>query len=76
MKECKSITRRMLRELGNLFKWCLKKIIRFWLRVERKVIKRYLNLETPIYKWWWKNHVVCMQKKLDETRKNAEYGNF
>jgi len=36
-----------------------------WL--SRRVWKRYLGIETPLYKWWWKRHCEYMQQKLDDT---------
>lgn len=35
-----------------------------WL--SRRVWKRYLGIETPLYKWWWKRHSEYMQQKLDD----------
>ncbi len=69
MKECKEFAWYLLCQLGNLLVWCIKKIILFCLLVDRKVVKRYLGLETPIYKWWWASHAIAMQKKLDKQHK-------
>lgn len=41
-------------------------ILRSLLWVARNVWKRYLGIETPVYKLWWKAHAENMQKKLDE----------
>lgn len=43
-------------------------IIQAILRFDRRVLKRFLNIETPLYKFWWKNHVEYIQKKLDAER--------
>lgn len=72
MKECKAFAMYILTQLGNLLVWCIKKSIRFCLWVDRFIVKRYFNLETPIYKIWWRNHAVCMQRKLDKIH-NTNY---
>ena len=33
--------------------------------VSRKVLKRYFGIETPIYKFWHRNHAAAIQRKLD-----------
>lgn len=38
------------------------------LKFDREVLKRHFNLETPLYKLWWKSHVRAMQRKLDKCR--------
>lgn len=32
----------------------------------RKVWKRYLNIETPLYKRWWKQNAADIQKQLNK----------
>lgn len=52
----------------------LRLIIKGMLKVDRFVLKRYLNVETPLYKLWWNNHVGLIQNKLDTAyhlRENA-----
>ena len=39
-------------------------IVRAQLRFDRRVVKRYLNIETPFYRIWWRNHVSYMQRAL------------
>ena len=72
MKECKEFAWYLLCLLGKLLEWCIKKSIRFCLWVDRFIVKRYLNLETPIYKLWWRNHALALQKKLDKIH-NTNY---
>lgn len=44
----------------------LRFIIRdLMLRFDRKVLKRYLNVQTPLYRLWWSNHCQLVQAKLD-----------
>lgn len=52
----------------------LKHIVRLTLKFDRYVVKRYLNIETPLYKLWWSNHVALVQKKLENER--DEYRSF
>lgn len=40
-------------------------IYRALLWVSRKVLKRYFGIETPIYKFWHRNHAAAIQRKLD-----------
>jgi glutamate synthase domain-containing protein 2 len=40
-------------------------IYRILLWVSRKVLKRYFGIETPIYKFWHRNHAAAIQRKLD-----------
>lgn len=41
------------------------KIVRGQLWFDRKFVKRYLGIETPLYKFWWGLHVENTQAKLD-----------
>lgn len=72
MKECKEFAWYLLCLLGKLLEWCSKKLIRFCLWIDRFIVKRYFNLETPIYKLWWRNHALAIQKKLDKIH-NTNY---
>lgn len=72
MKECKEFAWYLLCLLGKLLEWCVKKSIRFCLWIDRFIVKRYFNLETPIYKLWWRNHALAIQKKLDKIH-NTNY---
>lgn len=51
-------------------------IVRFMLRVDRYVIKRYLGIETPLYKAWWANHSQCIQKQLDKLHNTNYYAEY
>ena len=55
-----------LHVIGHVLFVCLKWVIQKMIRFDRKVWKRYFNLETPLYKLWWSNHARAMQKKLDK----------
>lgn len=72
MKERKKFAWYLLCLLGKLLEWCVKKSIRFCLWIDRFIVKRYFNLETPIYKLWWRNHALAIQKKLDKIH-NTNY---
>lgn len=43
-------------------------MLRSILKFDKKVLKRYFNIETPLYKWWWKEHSASIQRKLDKRR--------
>lgn len=49
--------------------------IRSVAKFDRKVVKRYLNIETPLYKLWWSVYKEQMQSKLnaDKALKNLQY---
>lgn len=44
-------------------------VIRGMLRFDRYVLKRYFNIETPLYRCWWKAHVKKIQQQIDQTPK-------
>lgn len=46
----------------------LRFVVRTMVKFDRFVVKRYLNIETPLYKLWWSNHVTLVQKKLENER--------
>ena len=54
----------ILRAIGNGLVECLGFIVRSLLKFDRKVLKRYLNIETPLYKLWWREHSKHIQRKL------------
>lgn len=51
--------------LGSVLMWFLVKIMRGITWFDRKVIKRYLGIETPIYKLWWKCNVENLQNQIN-----------
>lgn len=67
----KSIGMRSLHLLCDILVFMVEKSVKFQLRVDRKVIKRYFQIETPLYRLWHRNHVKYMQRKLD-----MAHGNF
>ena len=56
----------ILRAIGNGLVECLGFIVRSILKFDKRVLKRYFNIETALYKCWWKAHSEYMQKKLDK----------
>lgn len=45
-------------------------IVKSLLWVAKHFWKRYFNIETPIYKLWWKTHAERMQEKLNLIHQN------
>ena len=41
-------------------------IVRSMLKFDSYILKRYFNIETPLYKFWWNNHTKVMQRKLNK----------
>lgn len=56
----------ILRAIGNGLANCIVFAVRSMLKFDKKVLKRYFNIETVLYKCWWKSHSEYMQKKLDK----------
>lgn len=52
--------------LGELMFYLLSLILKGIMRFDRYVLKRYLHIETPMYKFWWKNYVRIMQVELNK----------
>lgn len=44
----------------------LRFIVRGMLAFDKRVLKRLLSVETPLYRRWWKLHSLSMQRKLDK----------
>lgn len=57
--------RAILRVVGNGVAECGAAVLRGVLKFDRKVLKRYFGIETPLYKFWWRKYAENMQKKLD-----------
>ncbi len=55
-----------MKTIGHILYVVVRFVVRTMLAFDRKVLKRFLNLETPLYKFWWSNHVEHIQKKLNE----------
>lgn len=59
--------------IGRILYVVLRFIIRdLMLRFDRKVLKRYLNIQTPLYRLWWSSHCQFVQAKLD-AKNNVKY---
>ena len=58
--------------IGHALFVTLRVIVRSILKFDRYVLKRYLNIETPLYKLWWSNNVEYIQKKLDKRRREVQ----
>lgn len=41
--------------------------------VSRKVFKRYLGIETPVYRHWHRNHAAAMQRELDREHRPSDF---
>lgn len=70
MENNKKLSAQIMELMGNIAFITVKKTVRAMLYVDRKFWKGYVNIETPLYKAWWKRHAAWMQKKLDETQGN------
>lgn len=62
----------ILQAIGNGLIECIGFIVRSILKFDKKVLKRYFNIETALYKCWWKAHSESIQKKLDKLH-NTNY---
>lgn len=54
--------------IGHVSFVMVRFVVRTMLAFDRKVVKRFLNIETPLYKLWWRNHRESLQRKLDAAR--------
>jgi len=43
----------------------IKFIVRSMLWCDRFILKRHFDIETPLYKAYWEQHSIAMQRKLD-----------
>lgn len=64
-KKQQSIGVRFLHLVCDCLMYVAEKVIKGQLWIDRKIIKRYLQLETPLYRVWHKSHARSMQRKLD-----------
>ena len=69
MKECKDFALYIWGRIEGLCYWIAKKTVRSMFWVDRYIIKRYLGLETPLYKIWWRDYSERIQDEL-----NLEHG--
>ena len=65
MKECKNFALYIGGRIKAFLYWTAKKIVRSMFWVDRYVIKRYIGIEMPLYKIWWKSHSESIQKELN-----------
>lgn len=56
--------------LVNSLYYTLRFVVRTLVKLDRFVVKRYLGIETPLYKLWWANHSEAIQRKLDKIKRN------
>lgn len=54
-----------MKTIGHILFVVIRAIVQAVIRFDRKVLKRYLNIETPLYKLRWAQYAVVMQRKLD-----------
>lgn len=59
-----------LKFLGRVLFIVIRVIVRSMLKFDRYILKRYFNIETPLYKFWWNNHTEAMQRKLNKYYKS------
>lgn len=64
-KKQQSIGVRTLHLLCDVLVYIIEKAIKLQLWIDRKIIKRHLQIETPLYRCWHRNHAKSMQRKLD-----------
>ncbi len=67
-----SIGEKTLHLLCDILVLIIGKAVRFQLWIDRKIIKKYLQIETPLYRCWHRNYAKSMQRKLD--RAHGNYG--
>ncbi len=65
-----------MKTIGHILFVMVRFIVRAMLAFDRKVVKRFLNIETPLYKLWWSNHKEYIQNKLDIARNLRENKNL
>lgn len=65
-----------MKTIGHILFVMVRFIVRAMLVFDRKVVKRFLNIETPLYKLWWSNHKEYIQNKLDIARDLRENRNL
>lgn len=64
-KKQQSLGVRFLHLVCDTLVFVISHIVRGQVWIDRKIIKRYLQLETPLYRMWHDNHAKRMQHKLD-----------
>ncbi len=52
------------------------KIYNVALAIDRNLWKKYFGIETPLYKRWWKQHVIKTQRAIQEEKSNIKYFSF
>lgn len=65
MAKQQSLGARFLHLVCDTLVYVAEKLIKGQLWIDRKIIKRYLQMETPLYRIWHENHAKRMQHKLD-----------
>lgn len=66
--------KRTLHIIGHIMFVIIRFVIRdLMLRFDRKVLKRYLNIQTPLYRLWWSNHCQLVQAKLDAKNNTSKF---
>ncbi len=63
-KQVKSLTGKAFDFFCELAVFIAALIIDILTWVARKVWKRYLGIETPLYKIWWKRRIARIQKRI------------
>lgn len=73
MKHLHTMGVALLHLIAEALLWCLRTYINAQVRFDRKVLKRYLGIETPFYRIWHSQNVKIMQRKLNREH-NYELG--
>lgn len=61
----KNFLKYIIEIIFNALMCSTKKTVRAIAWFDRKVVKRYLGLETPMYKLWWKCNMENLQNKIN-----------
>lgn len=56
----------ILRAVGNGLIEVVAVILKNILRFDKNVLKRYLNIETPVYRAYWRHRRYEIQRQLDK----------
>lgn len=70
MAKQQSLGVRFLHLLCDMLIYIAEKAVKGQLWIDRKIVKRYLHMETPLYRIWHKNYARSMQRKLDIAHSN------
>lgn len=61
-----------MKKMQDMIWAALGAVVRSVLRFDRRVIKAYTGIETPLYKLWWRQRAAETRRLLNEERINRE----